>query len=174
MEEYQENKKVKPKKSRVYTTEIIKNLFDDLSMGIEIDNTPFYPFDNELRAANVTFKMSGEEYEEYMKCYNDAEYFIENYCKFVTDHGRMTVKLRDYQKEIVSAVTSQHYDEGIEEFVPDNRNVIMMCARQMGKCLLPDSKIQGKNGTKKIYMSKGWRKVVNLLKRCLIKIYNKI
>lgn len=133
MEEREEGKTNKPRKSRVYTTEIINNLFEDLSMGVEIDNTPFYPYDNELRAANVTFKMSPEEYEEYIKCYNNAEYFIENYCKFMTDSGRHTVKLRDYQKEIVSAVTSQHYDEGIEEFVPDNRNVILMCARQMGK-----------------------------------------
>ena len=123
----------KVRKSRVYTTELINSLKEDLAMGIEIDSTPFYPYDNELRASNVTFKMSPEEYEEYIKCFNDAEYFIENYCKFLTDRGRVTVKLRDYQKTIVKAVTSQHYDEGIEEFVPDNRNTIMMCARQCGK-----------------------------------------
>lgn len=134
MEENEYGKKPQnQRKSRVYTTDIINSLFTDLSMGIEIDNTPFYPYDNELRASNVTFKMTPEEYDEYIKCYNDAEYFIEHYCKFMTDRGIRTVKLRDYQKEIVSAVTSQHYDAGIEEFVPDNRHVIMMCARQMGK-----------------------------------------
>ena len=67
----------KVRKSRVYTTELINSLKEDLAMGIEIDSTPFYPYDNELRASNVTFKMSPEEYEEYIKCFNDAEYLIE-------------------------------------------------------------------------------------------------
>lgn len=123
----------KRKKSRVYNSEIIQGLKNDLAMGIDIDNAPFYPFDNDLRAANVTYKMTSEEFLEYKKCFNDAEYFIEHYCKFLTDLGRVTVKLRDYQRKIVNAVTSQHYNDKLEEFVPDNKRVILLASRQIGK-----------------------------------------
>lgn len=123
----------KRKKSRVYNSEIIQGLKNDLAMGIDIDNGPFYPFDNDLRAANVTYKMTMEEFTEYKKCFNDAEYFIEHYCKFLTDLGRVTVKLRDYQRKIVNAVTSQHYDDKLEEFVPDNKRVVLLASRQIGK-----------------------------------------
>lgn len=123
----------KRKKSRVYNSEIIQGLKNDLAMGIDIDNAPFYPFDNDLRAANVTYKMTSDEFLEYKKCFNDAEYFIEHYCKFLTDLGRVTVKLRDYQRKIVNAVTSQHYNDKLEEFVPDNKRVILLASRQIGK-----------------------------------------
>ena len=121
------------RKQRVYTTEIVESLMRDMALGYVVDKTPFYPFDSELKNANVTFKMTQEEEDEFIKCSMDAIYFVEKYCKFLTDNGRVTVKLRNYQKKIIRAVTDSHYDENINEMVPDNRDVLIMAARQSGK-----------------------------------------
>lgn len=123
----------KKKERRLYTTEIIKSIKNDISEGFVVDSSPFYSFDIDFRAANVTFKMTQEEMSEYEKCFSDASYFIENYCKFLTDNGRKNVVLRDYQHEIIDAITAQHYDPSIDEMVPDNRNIILLAARQIGK-----------------------------------------
>lgn len=164
----------KRKKSRVYNSEIIQGLKNDLAMGIDIDNAPFYPFDNDLRAANVTYKMTSDEFLEYKKCFNDAEYFIEHYCKFLTDLGRVTVKLRDYQRKIVNAVTSQHYNDKLEEFVPDNKRVILLASRQIGKCYLPDTEVITKDGVKRVFnIFPNKKKWIHILKNLLIERYNK-
>ena len=118
---------------RLYTTEIINDLIRQTRTGSEVDLFPFFCQDVELRNANITFKMTEEEYEEYNKCFGDANYFISNYCKFLTDNGRKLVKLRDYQEDIIEAVTSQHYDPDIDEMVPDNPKIILMASRQIGK-----------------------------------------
>ena len=179
------NKKPERRKSRLYTTKIINNLYEDMGMGFVVDAEPFFPFDNELRNANVTFEMTPEEEEEWFKCSGDAEYFIEKYCKFMTDNGRRTVKLRDYQKRIINAVTSEHYDEGVDEFVPNNREVVLLASRQVGKCCnsLTISKLQNKSD---LSNSKEYRfidifdkykkdgGILHFIKRCLLKIYSKL
>lgn len=118
---------------RLYTTEIINDLIRQTRTGSEVDMFPFFNQDIELRNANITFKMTEEEYEEYNKCFGDSNYFISNYCKFLTDNGRKLVKLRDYQEDIIESVTSQHYDPDIDEMVPDNPKIILMASRQIGK-----------------------------------------
>ena len=118
---------------RIYTTEIIEQIIEDYKSGYDYDATPFKEGDVELRAPNISFEYTPEELDEFRKCMNDAEYFIETYCKFQTDKGRMPVKLRDYQKEIINSVSAQHYDENIGEMVPDNKNVCIMASRQIGK-----------------------------------------
>lgn len=179
------NKKPERRKSRLYTTKIINNLYEDMGMGFVVDAEPFFPFDNELRNANVTFEMTPEEEEEWFKCSGDAEYFIEKYCKFMTDNGRRTVKLRDYQKRIISSVTSEHYDEGVDEFVPDNREILLLASRQVGKCCnsLTISKLQNKSdlSNSKEYRFidifdkyKKRRGILHFIKRCLLKIYSKL
>lgn len=133
IEETGQRKKVA---KRLYTTKMIDSLRKDILGGFEIDTTPFFPFNTDLRNANITFKMTEEELEEYERCFTDAGYFIEKYCKFLTDHGRRTVKLRDYQHEIVDVVTSQYYDPEYDEMIPNNRNVCLLSARQSGKCVI--------------------------------------
>lgn len=59
--------------------------------------------------------------EEYMKCSNDCEYFIEHYVKIIhPDRGLVNFELRDYQREIVRSVI-------------ENRFTIVATARQVGK-----------------------------------------
>ena len=93
---YEERQKEEDKKKRlrrVYSTNLINQLIKDRSMGYDIDYDPFYMRDLELRAPGVTFNMTPEEMEEYQKCYDDALYFVKNYCKFQTDNGMNLVVL---------------------------------------------------------------------------------
>lgn len=128
----QKNKEIEQPK-RIYSTSIINELIKDINRGYDVDTSPFFDRDIELRAANVVFKLTSDEYEEFKKCAMDAEYFISKYCKFLTDKGRRLVTLYPHQNKIIKSVTAQHYDETIDEFVPNNRNIIIMASRQTGK-----------------------------------------
>ena len=121
------------KSRRVYSTESINQLLEDRKQGYEIDYSPFFEKDLDLRAAGVVFRMTDEEYSEYLRCYKDPIYFIENYCKFRTDKGYTLVKLRDFQKDIIRIATEETYDEEQDLFIPKNRNIIWMAARQSSK-----------------------------------------
>lgn len=126
----------KRKSRRVYSTALIDELVKERNMGYDIPYDAFFMRDLDLRAPNVTFKMTDEEMEEYQRCYDDAEYYVENYCKFMTDHGLQVVELRDFQKNVVKTVTDEVYIPSLGEWGPKNRNVIWMAARQSGKCLI--------------------------------------
>ena len=133
---YEERQKEEDKKKRlrrVYSTNLINQLIKDRSLGYDIDYDPFYMRDLDLRAPGVTFNMTPEEMEEYQKCYDDALYFVRNYCKFQTDNGMNLVDLRDFQEKIIKIVTDEVYIPKIDDFGPKNRNVIWMAARQSGK-----------------------------------------
>lgn len=181
-----EKEELKKVPSRLYTTEIIESLKKDISEGYEVDMRPFYDGDYELRNARITFLMTPEEKEEYEKCFMNAMYFITKYCKFMTDNGRRVVKLRDYQKDLIHLVTDQHYDPGLDEMIPDNKNVIIMASRQVGKCCnqLTMCKLQDKNNLSSGNDSNmidifdkyknGGHKILHTIKRYLLKIYNKL
>lgn len=123
----------KERNRRVYTTEIINQLVKDRSEGYDIDFSPFFERDLDLRAPNITFKMTEWEYQEYLRCFNDPLYFIKNYCKFKVDNGYKLVKLRDYQEEMIHLLCDEHYSEELDLYVPENKNVIICASRQIGK-----------------------------------------
>ena len=123
----------KRKSRRVYSTALIEELIKERNMGYDIPYDAFFMRDLDLRAPNVTFRMTDEEMEEYQRCYDDAGYYVENYCKFMTDHGLQVVELRDFQKNVVKTVTDEVYIPSLGEWGPKNRNVIWMAARQSGK-----------------------------------------
>ena len=79
--------------------------------------------------------MTKWEFDELVKC-QTLTYFVENYCVFENDKGLTTVKLRDYQKEILSVLEKEHYDEDKGIFVPDHKDFIWCCSRQVGKTTL--------------------------------------
>lgn len=134
----QVNTDEKKRPRRIYSTALINQLIKDRSMGYDIDYDPFYMRDLDLRAASITFKMTEEEMEIYQKCYDDPLYYVENYCKFMTDKGLATVELRDFQKNVVDTVTQETYIPENDDFGPKNRNIIWMASRQSGKCFSPN------------------------------------
>lgn len=140
MFEQQEGKTKKQR--RIYSTQSIEQLIADRNQGYDIDFEPFFMRDVDLRASNIPFKMTDEELEEYQKCYDDPIYYAETYAKFMTDHGLSTVSLRDYQRNVISTVTSEDYDPDDDLILPINRNIVWMSARQSGKCHFYLSKIK--------------------------------
>lgn len=118
----------------VYTTEIVSDLLQRIHDGDQdVDMSPFYQGDPDLRGPNVSFQMTPEEEEEWTKCFLDPVYFVSKYCKFKTDKGWSTVDLYDFQEEIIRTTATTVYDEDLDLFVPKNRNVILCCSRQIGK-----------------------------------------
>ena len=143
MAEQQEGKNKRQR--RIYSTQIINQLIMDKDQGYDIDFEPFFQRDSNLRAANIPFKMTDEEMEEYQKCYDDPIYYAENYAKFMTDYGYSVVDLRPYQRNIIGAVTEETYDEKRDLILPVNRNIILCCSRQVGKCVSPCTSINYKD-----------------------------
>jgi len=94
----------------------------------EPDTSCFYQGDVELKNANLTFEYTPEEQEELLKCASDVSYFGDTYCHAMTDDGVTKIKLRPYQKKMLNAFQ-------------DNRYVVMMASRQIGKCFLFNTKI---------------------------------
>ena len=121
------------KARKIYSTAIINKMIEDRNNGYDIDYEPFYQKDLDLRAPNITFLMTDEEYEEYQKCYDDALYYVEHYCKFLTDNGLLLVELRDYQQKVIKTVTDEVYLDDLDLFGPKNRSVIWLASRQVGK-----------------------------------------
>jgi len=74
-----------------------------------------------LKAVNVDVEYTREQMQEYIKCVQDPEYFIENYVKIINvDHGLVPFRMYEYQKKMVHTFK-------------DNRFVICKLPRQAGK-----------------------------------------
>ena len=122
---------------RIYSTRLINQLLEDHSKGYEIPYDAFFQRDLQLKAPNIVFEMTPEEYEEYNKCYEDPLYYVKHYCKFQTDDGHQLVQLRPFQERVIQTVTEERFiDASCEKLGPKNRSIIWMAARQSGKCLI--------------------------------------
>lgn len=173
----QKQEEEKRKLRRIYSTELIDELIRERGQGYDIPYDAFFQRDLELRAPGVTFRMTPEEIETYQKCYDNAVYYVRNFCKFMTDNGRQTVELRDFQEKIIKIVTDEQYLPEIDDFGPENRNVIWMAARQSGKCYTYLTEVETPEGRRpvgEIYSSKS-KDNTSLTKRKieLYKLYSK-
>ena len=109
----------------VFTTRLVDEATDKINDGIVVKRyqNPWLKSEVGLRRAGVTFKMTQEEQQEYVRCALDVHYFTEKYCKVKTEDGSINnIKLRDYQEEI------------LDNFV-NNRFNILMASRQVGKTI---------------------------------------
>ena len=81
----------------------------------------FYNSNSNLKAAGQSISFTQEQLEEYVKCAEDAIYFINNYCQIVTlDDGLQPFKLYPCQVNKINIIHR-------------NRMVILMEGRQQGK-----------------------------------------
>ena len=63
-----------------------------------------------LKRANVSQEWTKKEVQEYSKCMNDPQYFIENYIMIVSlDEGLVPFKMYDFQKEMVGTFHSNRF-----------------------------------------------------------------
>jgi hypothetical protein len=109
----------------IWTTKMVEEATDKLSNGFilkRIEN-PFFENVIGLRSSGLTFKMSNDEQEEYIKCALDIHYFARTYCYIKGEEGQpIIIPLRDYQNEI------------LDNFF-NNRFNILMASRQIGKTI---------------------------------------
>jgi len=117
----------------IWTSELVENSLSKLRAGMQSDLSCFYERNFELRNGGILFKLTPEEFEEYKKCSGDIVYFVEKYCKFLTDKGRSLIKLRKFQKEILIYLASRKWSDVVDDFIPEIRNYILMAARQSSK-----------------------------------------
>lgn len=117
----------------VWTTELVDQTIEKLRYGMVTDMSCFHERNIELKGSNILFKTSPAELEEFTRCSMDISYFVEKYCKFLTDKGRATVTLRNYQYDILDELGEEEWNVILDDMGPKNRNYILMASRQTGK-----------------------------------------
>lgn len=102
---------------------------ENLGMKISISERLWADGSPQVRKANLSFAMTDEELNEYIKCKLSVHYFAQKYCKIKREDGTIgNITLRDYQSDIISL-----FDE--------NRYSILMASRQIGKCVSLKTKV---------------------------------
>lgn len=106
----------------VWTTKSVNETIARIEAGIDTDTSCFYQGDIYFRNGDINFKYSREEQEEIVRCANDVLYFADKYCFAMTDEGISKISLRPYQQDM------------LKDF-QENRYIIMMASRQIGKTI---------------------------------------
>jgi len=80
-----------------------------------------YKNNPKLKRVGQEIPFTRDHVEEYLRCRDDVVYFLNNYFYIITiDQGKQIIDLWDYQKDIIN-------------LVHDNRNTIVLSARQISK-----------------------------------------
>lgn len=111
-------------KQMVFTTKLVDDATNKINDGVVVKRyqNPWLKGEVGLRRSGISFNMSDLEMHEYVKCATDIDYFTEEYCKVKTEDGSIgAIKLREYQKEILSNFVTSRFN-------------ILMASRQVGKC----------------------------------------
>lgn len=109
----------------IWTTKMVEEATEKINNGFVLTRleNPFFEKVVGLRTSGLTFKMSNDEQEEYIKCALDIHYFARTYCYIKGEEGQpIIIPLRDYQNEI------------LDNFF-NNRFNILMASRQIGKTI---------------------------------------
>ena len=130
----------KQKRSKVYSTEKIKEILNDKTGNMDMD--PFWHGQFDYREAGLSFEYTDEELEELDKCSMDCLYFAENYAKFKNDKGLTLVKLRDYQIRLLKLFGEEKYIKELDIIAPKTQKICIMQSRQTGKCVKLNTKIK--------------------------------
>lgn len=104
----------------IWSTESLKLALKGLNEGRRLVANPFYDNKVQLLKADLMFRRTPEEQEEWLKCKDDIIYFVEKYCKLLTPEGIQHVTLRPYQRKYLCHLS-------------DNQLSICLQCRQSGK-----------------------------------------
>lgn len=91
-------------KKFVFTTKIVEDITDKIHDGATVKRfqNPWFKNEVGVRRSGITFMMSDDEIQEYIRCKLDVKYFAEKYCRVKTEDGTVqNITLRDYQKDIL-------------------------------------------------------------------------
>lgn len=156
----EENKKF------VFTSKNIEEITEQISDGIVIKRymNPWFSNEVGVRRSGISFGITSDEFQEYLKCADSVHYFAEKYCKIKREDGTIgPIKLRDYQKDILELYK--------------NPRVILCASRQSGKCSTFNTLIQIKEdryeriGIVYYNIISKYRKLT-FLEKIKIKLYN--
>ena len=75
----------------IWNSQLVQQSLEKLRMGIPTDLTCFHMGDIELKTGNLLYQLTHEEIEEFHNCSRDIVYFVEKYCRFLTDTGRIEI-----------------------------------------------------------------------------------
>lgn len=109
----------------IFTTKIVEEVTNNINDGVIVKRfqNPWFQNETGIRRSGITFMMTNEEIQEYIRCKLDIQYFAEKYCRIKTEDGSVqNIKLRDYQKEILNLYNN-------------NRFSILCGSRQIGKTI---------------------------------------
>jgi hypothetical protein len=112
-------------KQMVFTTKLVDESTDKINDGVVVKRyqNPWLKSEIGLRRAGVTFRMTPDEQQEYVRCALDINHFVEKYCKVKREDGSVgPIFLRDYQKEILNNFVNSRFN-------------ILMASRQVGKTI---------------------------------------
>ena len=115
--------KQEQERQMVFTTKLVDEATDKINDGIVLKRyqNPWLKGEVGIKRSGISFRMSAEEQQEYIRCALDIHHFTEKYCKTKREDGSIgAITLRDYQEEI------------LDNFV-GNRFNILMASRQVGK-----------------------------------------
>ena len=115
--------KQEQERQMVFTTALVDEATDKINDGIVLKRyqNPWLKGEVGIKRSGISFRMSAEEQQEYIRCALDIQHFTEKYCKTKREDGSIgPITLRDYQEEI------------LDNFV-NNRFNILMASRQVGK-----------------------------------------
>jgi hypothetical protein len=116
-------------RGKVWNTKKINEEKDRIERGLQADYSPFFDGKIDMKAADIVFDYTQEEFIELAKCAADVTYFGNKYCYSMTDEGICQITLRPYQEDMLKAFQ-------------DNRFVVMLASRQIGKCFIFNTKIK--------------------------------
>jgi len=132
---------MKLEESNVMTTKKVAEIMEKEKYALKLKRTEilWQSGNHGVRKAGVSFAMTKEEREEYIKCKLSVFYFAQKYCKIKREDGTVgEIKLRDYQKNIIKLFN-------------DNRYSILMASRQTGKCIDFNTLVNIKDNNGNIY-----------------------
>lgn len=115
--------KQEQERQMVFTTKLVDEATDKINDGIVLKRyqNPWLKGEVGIKRSGISFRMSAEEQQEYIRCALDIHHFTEKYCKTKREDGSVgPITLRDYQEEM------------LDSFV-NNRFSILMASRQVGK-----------------------------------------
>jgi len=115
--------KKESEKKFIFTSKNIVDITQQISDGYIIKRyqNPWFKNEVGVRRSGITFALSEDEIQEYIRCKLDIHYFAEKYCKVKREDGSIgNIRLRDYQKDILDLYTK-------------NRFSILCASRQAGK-----------------------------------------
>lgn len=118
-------KKEVEEKKFIFDTKSVEEITAKINDGYVIKRfqNPWFKNEVGVRRSGLTFALTDDEIQEYIKCKLDIHYFAEKYCKIKTEDGSIgSMTLRDYQEDIL-------------DLYHNNRFSILMGSRQIGKTI---------------------------------------